>query len=340
MKNYEGIHCISLDSNDQISKFKKADLDELLREIKYYYINYREILNLPSNVTFGMEIEFEKSYLKTIEYLIDKELNIENSNNCWISKEESTTMGNTKIGGGEVCTPIMTDNSNSWNDLLRAINILQMCNAESLNRSASHIHIGAHVLSSTDWFNLFKIWMLYEKIIFRFSYGEKLKPRSEIYDYSFPLSDKFNFYLFRNEQIKSIRDFYLNSRNWSLNLSNIRLESYNNHTFANRNTIEVRCPNGTLNPIIWQNNVNFFTKLILYAKKCDLDFINDKLNHYKDKDGNFKLYNKIYLNDALQLCDMIFDNNLDKVNFLKQYLKDFKERNNIPCNSKVIKLTK
>ena len=34
-------------------------------------------------------------------------------------------------------------------------------------------------------------------------------------------------------------------------------------------------------------------------------------------------YNQIYLEQALELCDMIFDNNLDKIYFLRQYLKSF-----------------
>ena len=36
-----------------------------------------------------------------------------------------------------------------------------------------------------------------------------------------------------------------------------------------------------------------------------------------------KWYDEIYLEQALELCDMLFTNNLDKVYFLKQYLKSF-----------------
>ena len=32
-------------------------------------------------------------------------------------------------------------------------------------------------------------------------------------------------------------------------------------------------------------------------------------------------YNKLYIDEALELVDLVFDNNLDKINFLKQYLK-------------------
>ena len=33
-------------------------------------------------------------------------------------------------------------------------------------------------------------------------------------------------------------------------------------------------------------------------------------------------YNKIYLDSALELSDIIFDNNLDKLYFLRQYVKN------------------
>ena len=36
------------------------------------------------------------------------------------------------------------------------------------------------------------------------------------------------------------------------------------------------------------------------------------------------LYNEINLKDVLEFVDLIFDNNLDKLNFLRQYIGDFR----------------
>ena len=95
--------------------------------------------------------------------------------------------------------------------------------------------------------------------------------------------------------------------------------------FITGNTIEFRCPNGTLDATIWQNNVNLFTKLLRYAtsKDFDEDTINRRWEQIKDKFTDLRWYDEIYLSQALELCDLIFDNNLDKVYFLKQYLKSF-----------------
>ena len=40
-------------------------------------------------------------------------------------------------------------------------------------------------------------------------------------------------------------------------------------------------------------------------------------------------YNKIYLEQALEFADLIFNNNIDKIYFLRQYLKSF-ESSEIP----------
>ena len=38
--------------------------------------------------------------------------------------------------------------------------------------------------------------------------------------------------------------------------------------------------------------------------------------------SNVFKYSRIYMEQAIEFADMIFDNNLDKVYFLRQYVKD------------------
>ena len=42
-----------------------------------------------------------------------------------------------------------------------------------------------------------------------------------------------------------------------------------------------------------------------------------------DKYSYLEWYEEIYLDQSLELADMLFDNNLDKIYFLRQYLKSF-----------------
>ena len=106
---------------------------------------------------------------------------------------------------------------------------------------------------------------------------------------------------------------------------------------------EVRCFNGTLNPEITQNNINLITRIVVAVieDKIDKEYIFSEYDKYKKKRYNFDRFcclldeekevpqynrllegfNKIKMDKALRLADMIFDNELDKCYFLKQYLK-------------------
>ena len=139
------------------------------------------------------------------------------------------------------------------------------------------------------------------------------------------------------------RDFWkkqkeFNSKNKNINklIQNIKGDKYNAVNFGNvdyinpnyfneDNTIEFRCPNGTLDSVIWQNNVNFFVKLLLYSKSTSFndDLVQKRHKLTENKYYGLEWYKEIYIDQALELCDMMFDNNLDKVYFLRQYLKSF-----------------
>lgn len=120
---------------------------------------------------------------------------------------------------------------------------------------------------------------------------------------------------------------------------------------------EVRCFNGTLSPEIAQNNINLITKIVVAVieGRIDKDYVLSEYKKYKKKSYNFDKFccileseqeitqynrlldgfNKIKMEKALKLADMIFDNNLDKLYFLKQYLKLFDKQ-----DEEVIKLVK
>ena len=92
----------------------------------------------------------------------------------------------------------------------------------------------------------------------------------------------------------------------------------------NKNTVEFRSPNATIEEIVWQNNINAFTKLMLAATKglIDEECLDYKISNFTNYDF---MYKEICLKSVLEFVDLIFDNNLDKIYFLKQYFKDFKD---------------
>ena len=54
------------------------------------------------------------------------------------------------------------------------------------------------------------------------------------------------------------------------------------------------------------------------------NIINRRLQIIKEKEipSNIIKYSRVYLNDPIELADLIFNNNLDKLYFLRQYYKD------------------
>lgn len=108
---------------------------------------------------------------------------------------------------------------------------------------------------------------------------------------------------------------------------------------------EVRCFNGTLSPEIAQNNINLITKIVVAVIEGTIDkkYVLTEYEKYKKKRYNFDRFccmldeekeipqynrllngfSKVKMEKALRLADMIFDNELDKCYFLKQYLKLF-----------------
>lgn len=306
--------------NDKISKMNGLDLQNLLILIDDYKIKLRDELNIEKDITFGLELEFENAKKSKIKKQLD-----ENSlSNEWVVKQELTLKN-----GAEINSPILIDNKKNWEDLNLICSILNNLSSIS-KKSGGHIHIGTQTLGSSvdSWANFLKLWAVYENIIFRFSYGDFLTFRPNIMKFAKPISENFWIDSYDLKSKKESLDSYILKNNCekyqAVNFCNVKKDMYD--YFHIENTIEFRCPNGTLNPIIWQNNVNFFIKLLTYCKGLyfDNEIIDKRHEINLDIYNNLELYNEIYLNQALELCDLIFTNNTDKVYFLKQYLKSFK----------------
>ena len=171
------------------------------------------------------------------------------------------------------------------------------------------------------------MWSIYENIIFRFVYGDFLTARPKILKYAKPMAKVFwQDYQHLNLYSPSLNNLIYRisqDRYQAVNFKNVLAGNYNK--YCENNTIEFRCPNGSLNPAIWQNNVNFLVKFLIYSRSTsfDDDLLQNRYQLNLDRFMELKWYDQIYLAQALELCDMLFTNNLDKVYFLKQYLKSF-----------------
>lgn len=304
-------------NNNELSKLDSKDREQILKYINEYFLEYRESLFFEKNITFGTEIEFDESSPKFIK----KQLSKEKLKTTWLTKTE-----NSITEGGEVVSPILTNTKDTWINLKKVCDILKE-NANNTKFCGAHIHVGSNILENdiNNWLNFIYLWSAYENIIFRFSCGEFLTPRPNIMLFSSALrvlyEKKYNEAINKRYSLQKLIDNLNFRRDLAVNLQNVSLELEK----IEKNTIEFRCPNGTFNEIIWQNNINFFINLLLYSKNksFDLDKIEYRNKKAKLSSSNIAYYNELYLDEALELADLIFEKNIDKIYFLRQYIKNY-----------------
>ena len=314
--------------NTIIYNYQGYDLADLLRLVNGYYLEYRDKLNFKNKASFGCEIEYEDPKDEQLVPTKDQDTEIIPG---WFLREDGTL-----DNGGEIISPILFNNPESWANFKEIFPLLD--NKVSINDNCgAHVHIGAHLMGgeAKSWNNFLRLWSSYENVIYRFAFGEYLNARSTLYRFAQPISYKIDVYFKKmTEQYGRYRDLdrimpfneyefqksLSTDRHNAVNLCNVR--DYN--TLMNYNTIEFRVANGTVNPIIWQNLINLYINLIRYAKNnnFDLDTVlrrkNDKVIKYlKPVD-----FTNLYIDQAIELADLIFNKNIDKVYFLRQYLKD------------------
>lgn len=310
---------ISENRNDSFTSLRGFDLQDLLVQTENYFLEYRNKLGLPDDLTFGTEIEYEGILKLFTDLFIKRNLK------GWCSKSDGSL-----VSGGEITSPVMTDKVEYWGQLKKVCNYLTRRGADTSRNAGGHVHIGASTLGNdiAAWKQFLKLYTAYENVLFRFVYGDKISARKKLFRYASPIADSLYENLEQISCAKTLSDITLivgGGRYQSLNFCNVKEHMSNGST---KNTLEFRCPNATTNAIIWQNNINTLAKMLVSAKKkvMNEEFLDYKLKHefYTYSSHNY-LYNIINLKSALEFVDLIFDNNLDKIYFLRQYLKDFQD---------------
>lgn len=284
---------------------------EYKKYLKDALIKYRVSLKLPKEVTFGVEIEYENIPKETVSYLMNEEKEFEKNLIGWHNKTELDIGEYNNLGeemNGEITSPILKDNIATWKNLKIALDLLIRNEAIITEKCGAHINIGAHILGTKKqyWRNFFLLWMLYEKEIYKFSKGDYLKLRPD----KDKILERITSEIIKENIIKISNKNYLN------NLGNVIFSKCNDVRITKNldkkvllgNVIEFRIPNGTLEKEIWQNYINFFAKFVIACKKdLDVEKVLYKINNNE--------------HNAIELADLVFDNDMDKEYFLIQTLK-------------------
>jgi len=304
--------------NDKFSNLKGIELQELIVHIQNYFLTFRDSLELNESVTLGFEIECEEiPFIKTQSFL-------RQNYSKWLLETDGSL-----TNGGEVKTPILHDEYKYWQEVKKVCLYLKEHNVNTSRKAGGHIHVGSQILGDNVdyWRQFLKVYSLYESVLFRFFCGDKTNPRAEMLHYAAPISNILFGRFSKMKKCKTIKEIYdeiPKIKNHAINFLNVKCSEVN--SISNKNTIEFRSPNATVEEVIWQNNANAITKMLLAPKKgyIDEDLIDHKLGFERlSTQKDIYLYFEINLKMVLDFVDLIFDNNLDKTYFLRQYFKDF-----------------
>lgn len=307
----------SSDDNTRLSSLSSEELIKYKSLLNEYFIDYRDTLNIDKNIQFGLEIEYDKYPREIIDDFIYFRFP------RWKSIPETSL-----IDGGEITSPILTDTKENWQELKEICEFLRIAGASESEDAGAHIHVCADILGDNPkyWLNLIRLIMAYENVLYRFSAGEYTRLRNNYVSISYPiaidlLDDLDNIDENLRKYTSTLLKILKKSKFQSINFKNVL--AYNLKERMKKNTIEFRFPNSTLQSIIWQNNVNTFIHFLLASKKeLDEEYIDYRIDRLYDSfDSDF--YDLIDEEGAIRFADEIFDNDLDKASFLREYYKDF-----------------
>ena len=271
-------------------------MQNLLLSIENFYLEYRDTLNLPINLTFGVELEYESLSRNEVDDFIKYDYP------NWTSKSDFSLMS-----GGEITSPIMHDDIVYWKQLKKICQYLDKNKADTLHNAGGHIHIGQNILNNDAeaWKSFLKLYMAYENVLLRFMYGDKKSARKNLIHYAQPVADNLYEHLKEINEATDFIDIYSNLpmdvKYYCLNFKNVHLKN----NFFLKQTLEFRGPNASSSEIIWQNNINTFSKMLLSAhdKVMNIDFLDYKLKHeYIPYYKNPYMYSEVNLKNALESC--------------------------------------
>lgn len=289
---------------------------EIGKELLNTKLEYRQELDLKNN-TFGLELEFCDGKLRTVrDELLENDLKnwkcITDSTVCVPKKGyEHITLG------GEVISPIFYGSKEDWQELKKACEIIKFCQGDINEKTAGHIHVGTQLFDKeVELDNFIFLWAAFENVIKKFFYGEFIEGNF-FTKLALDCSDEFYFANFNYENLNNLREVR-KRHDKSYAVSFHKTTSFEFHI---NNTIEFRAICGTLEEEVWQNNINFLLHFMTWAKRLTKEEKKLIKENYID---TFE-FQKTELNfdKAIFLSNCIFNKEIDKLYFLKQYFKDF-----------------
>ena len=218
---------------------------------------------LPENMTIGVEIESEGILTEKIKDVID----------CFIDDYyywDVDTDGSLEEGVEIKSPKFSSDDKVIIRDLYKICAFLKSEEQKITPKCGGHIHIGADYLTDVESYKILnEIWANVEKLLYIIGNAENTLPRKGVIDYAMPISNDLRVAIQEgqldlyneedlNEFVTRLKDLQAEEKAKSINFLNVFSKD--------KNTIEIRIPNGTIDPDIWIENINLFGGIIKTAQ--------------------------------------------------------------------------
>ncbi|HIS17473.1 MAG TPA: amidoligase family protein [Candidatus Coprovivens excrementavium] len=362
---------ISKNNNIILSDLSMEQLELFLKRVNVTPLKFRKSLDLPEYISFGNEIEINGIDFNTAEIIVglfndvhdlyDKDrFNLHEEETAaaeivtpiltnqpwdWVHLAEMFATlkdtGATIAGNTSSHLHIGTHRINTPQKLSLLLKTLVVFEPIIFKFGYGITNEPRDFLTAKENFSIFSPMMTPKRVrnftdaLDSYNYNSQGIMRSKFIDFLAPdlrFRPVFNF-----------KDFDFSKLHYGITMENPQDDDH----------FEVRCFNGTLQPEIVQNNINLITHIMIAVieGRIDEEYVLAEYEKYKKKRYNFDVfcailhdtakidqynrlldgYNKVKIDKALKLADMIFSNELDKIYFLKQYLKLFDVDNEIVC---------
>lgn len=263
-------------------------------------LEYRELLTIPSEVNFGLELELDKINPQEALKLVRN-----NFNQGWkIKTDDSLTKGQNI----EIVSPVLQNKRQTWKLLYKLGQLLERINADYTECSFQINFDGSLLPSNEDKIRFLKLYAMYEDIIYRFSKGEDKEYRESLETYASPIILALKGAIQYDDE--AAIEMFSNNKRYGVIFKTI-----------NRDLIEFRTPNMTSNPILMQNYITFFYYLLKFA--TNKKYPKREIDEYIDKFYKIYLleeYELLKTDKALKLSTVIFPYKQDQLSFMHQYL--------------------
>ena len=263
-------------------------------------LEYRELLTIPSEVNFGLELELDKINPQEALKLVRN-----NFNQGWkIKMDDSLTKGQNI----EIVSPVLQNKRQTWKLLYKLGQLLERINADYTECSFQINFDGSLLPTIEDRIRFLKLYAMYEDIIYRFSKGEDKEYRESLETYASPIILALKGAIQYDDE--AAIEMFSNNKRYGVIFKTI-----------NRDLIEFRTPNMTSNPILMQNYITFFYYLLKFA--TNKKYPKREIDEYIDKFYKIYLlegYELLKTDKALKLSTVIFPYKQDQLSFMHQYL--------------------